>query len=250
MELGLPIWQPEHLKGQSSAPQLQHADLFVVLAYGELLRQDILDLPLGGCINLHASLLPRWRGASPLQAALRAGDQETGVTVMRMVRALDAGPMFFSERLPLFEHTTLPELHDAVAALSAVAMKRFLDHYPKLTSIEQQENLVTTCRKLLPEDGHLNFNLTAGEIARWVRAYTPAPGCWALANHERMRLLSLTPVSGSPSLMPGQLLVQAGQLLLGCGDGACVINRLQPAGKRAMDIADYLNGHQPPTLLS
>ena len=250
LELGLSVWQPDSMKGQALAPQLQDADLFVVLAYGELLRQDILDLPRGGCINLHASLLPRWRGASPLQAVLRAGESETGVTVMRMVRGLDAGPIYFSERLPLTEQTTLPELHDAMAALSAVAIKRFLDSYPNIMPVAQVESLVTTCRKLLPEDGHLHFNKPAVEIARWVRAYTPAPGCWAFANNERMRILSLSQVHDAPPMTMGQVLALNGRLLIGCVDGACAIHRLQPAGKRAMDVADYLNGHQPPAQLT
>lgn len=250
LELGLPVWQPETLKSQATAVQLADADLFVVLAYGELLRQDILDLPRGACINLHASLLPRWRGASPLQAVLRAGDAETGVTVMRMVRGLDAGPMFLHERLPLTARTTLPELHDAIAGLSATALGRFLDRWPGIDAVPQDEAQVTLCRKLLPEDGHLDFNTPMVDLERWVRAYTPAPGCWALADGERMRVLELAPRPAIRDLPPGALRVVAGELLVGCGDGACAIGRLQPAGKRAMITADFLRGHRPPSHLT
>jgi len=250
LELGLPVWQPESLKGQATVPQLADADLFVVLAYGELLRQDILDLPRGACINLHASLLPRWRGASPLQAALRAGDPETGVTVMRMVRGLDAGPMFLHERLPLTARTTLPELHDAMAELSATALGRFLDRWPAVDAIEQDQAQVTLCRKLLPQDGHLDFSKLMVELERWVRAYTPAPGCWAFADGERLRVLELTPRLAIRDLSPGVLRVVDGELLVGCGDGACAIVRLQPAGKRAMTAADFLRGHSPPAALA
>jgi methionyl-tRNA formyltransferase len=250
LELGLPVWQPETLKGQATAAQLAGADLFVVLAYGELLRQDILDLPRGACINLHASLLPRWRGASPLQAVLRAGDQETGVTVMRMVRGLDAGPMFVHERLPLTARTTLPELHDAIAELSATALGRFLDRWPTIDAVPQDDTQVTLCRKLLPEDGHLDFSKPMVELERWVRAYTPAPGCWALADGERMRLLELVPRPLMRDLPPGALRVVEGELLVGCGDGACAIARLQPAGKRGMITADFLRGHRPPSRLT
>lgn len=246
LELGLPVWQPETLKGQAGAAQLAGADLFVVLAYGELLRQDILDLPRGACINLHASLLPRWRGASPLQAALRAGDGETGVTVMRMVRGLDAGPMYLHERLPLSGRTTLPELHDAIALLSAQALGRFLDRWPDIDAVPQDDSQVTLCRKLLPEDGHLDFTKPMDELERWVRAYTPAPGCWALADGERLRVLELAPRPQVGDLSPGDLRVVAGELLVGCGDGACALIRLQPAGKRAMATTDYLRGHRPP----
>jgi methionyl-tRNA formyltransferase len=248
--LGLPVWQPESLKGQVQAPQLAGADLFVVLAYGELLRQDILDLPRGACINLHASLLPRWRGASPLQAVLRAGDSETGVTVMRMVRGLDAGPMYLHERLPLTGRTTLPELHDAIAALSAVALGRFLDRWPTIEAVAQDDAQVTLCRKLLPEDGHLDFSKPMAELERWVRAYTPAPGCWALADGERLRLLELTVRPAVRDLAPGLVRVSEGELLVGCGDGACALTRLQPPGKRAMAAGDYLRGNRPPERLA
>ena len=250
LELGLPVWQPETLKGQVAATQLADADLFVVLAYGELLRQDILDLPRGACVNLHASLLPRWRGASPLQAVLRAGEGETGVTVMRMVRGLDAGPMYLQERLPLTDATTLPMLHDAMAELSAVALGRFLERWPTIEAVPQDDAQVTLCRKLLPEDGHLDFTRSGVELERWVRAFTPAPGCWALADGERMRVLALSPRATVTNLPPGKVRVEGGELLVGCADGACAISRLQPTGKRAMAAAEYLNGHRPPLSLS
>jgi methionyl-tRNA formyltransferase len=248
-QLGLPVWQPETLKGQAGAAQLAGCDLFVVMAYGELLRQDLLDLPRGACVNLHASLLPRWRGASPLQAALRAGDRETGVTVMRMVRALDAGPVYLAERLDLPPRMTLPALHDAIAALAAHALERFLAAWP-LPETAQDEAAATHCRKLLPEDGHLDFARGAAELERWVRAYTPAPGCWALAGGERLKVLELEPRAGHAGLAPGVLVAVGGELLVGCGDGACAIRRLQPAGKRALDAAEYLNGHRPPEHLA
>jgi methionyl-tRNA formyltransferase len=248
-ELGLPVWQPETLKGQAGALQLTGADLFVVMAYGELLRQEVLDLPRGACVNLHASLLPRWRGASPLQAVLRAGDAATGVTVMRMVRALDAGPVYLAEPVPLGARTSLPELHDAIAAAAARGLERFLAAWPRLAETPQDEALVTTCRKLTTEDGHLDFTAPAAVLERWVRAYTPAPGCWALAGAERLRVLALDPRPGSAGLAPGVVRAERGELLVGCGDGACAIVRLQPAGKRAMTAAEFLNGHALPERL-
>ncbi len=247
--LGLPLWQPETLRGQAGAPELQSADLVVVMAYGELLRQEVLDLPRAGCLNLHASLLPRWRGASPLQAALRAGDRATGVTVMRMVRALDAGPVLHRARLELGERTTLPELHDAIATLAADALESVLRGWPGPAAEPQDEAAATVCRKLTTADGHLRFDCSASELERWVRAYTPAPGCWALAGEERVRLLALTVRGERAGLAPGALALADGELLVGCAGGACAIERLQAPGKRAMAAAEYLRGHRLPERL-
>jgi methionyl-tRNA formyltransferase len=166
-----------------------------------------------------------------------------------MVRGLLAGPMYLAEPLPLTPTTTLPELHDAIAALSAVALDRFLARWPAIEARAQDEALVTTCRKLLPDDGHLDFGRPAVELERWVRAYTPAPGCWALAEGERLRLLQLAPRPGVGGLAPGVVADAGGELLVGCGDGACAILRLQPAGKRAMSAAEFRNGHRPPQRL-
>ena len=136
------------------------ADLFVVLAYGEILRQEVLDLPRMDCINLHASLLPRWRGASPLQSVLRAGDEMTGVSVMRMVAALDAGAVYLKHNIPLDDTSTLPWLHDTLAECSAAALNDFLqqaqDVWP-LACEEQDESLVTWCHKLTSDHGHLDL---------------------------------------------------------------------------------------------
>jgi methionyl-tRNA formyltransferase len=250
--LGLPVWQPETLRGQAGAAALQDADLFVVMAYGELLRQEVLDLPRAGCINLHASLLPRWRGASPLQAVLRAGERATGVTAMRMVPALDAGPIYLASRLELGERTTLPELHDAIAVTAADALARLLAAWPAPAPTPQDETQVTRCRKLTAEDGRLRFDCSPLELERWVRAYTPTPGCWALAGTQRLRVLAVAPRPARADLAPlapGTLAVHAGELLVGCAGGACAILRLQLAGKREMEADDFLRGHRIPERL-
>jgi methionyl-tRNA formyltransferase len=248
LELGLPVWQPETLKGQAGDPRLAGLDLAVVMAYGELLRQDLLDRPRLGCINLHASLLPRWRGASPLQAVLRAGDAASGVTVMRMVRALDAGPVFLREQLALPGDATLGWLHGQLAAAAARALGRLLDRLDAGALGEpeaQDEALATHCRKLTAEDGLLDFARPAAELERWVRAYTPAPGCWTRFAGERVRILALAPAA-HPGLEPGALAVDGRRLLVGCGDGALEVLRLQPPGRPPLDAAAWLNGHRPP----
>ena len=243
LELGLPVWQPETLRGAEGEPRLGGCDLFVVMAYGEILRKPVLALPKA-CINLHGSLLPRWRGASPLQACLRAGDSATGVCVMEMAPALDAGPVYLSVPLPLTAQTTLPQLHDALAGIAAVALGRFLDAWPGLTATAQDEAQVTFCRKLTSADGHLDWQQPASEIDAWVRAYTPAPGCWTMFGAERVRILAVR--LADAALIPGAVAIDGDRLLIGCGQGAVEILRLQVAGSSATDAAPYLRGHRPP----
>lgn len=250
LELGLPVWQPETLKDSAGATELQGAELFVVMAYGALLRQSVLDLPSRGCINLHASLLPRWRGASPLQAVIRAGDAETGVSVMRMVRALDAGGVFLQERLALDGRPTLPWLHDRIAELAAVALGRFLDTAATVVAVAQDEASVSHCRKLTDADGHLDFTRGVEELDRWIRAYVPAPGCWAVDDAgERLRIHAAEPRERSPCAA-GAVRVVGRELQVGCGDGWLGLTRVQSPNKKALETADWLNGNRPPGRLS
>jgi len=244
LELGLPVWQPESLKGQAGDVRFEDLDLAVVMAYGELLRQDVLDRPRHGCINLHASLLPRWRGASPMQAVIRAGEASTGVCVMRMVRGLDAGPVYLREEVPLSASATLPWLHDRLAQAAADALGHFLDAWPQVTATPQDDSAATHCRKLTAEDGQLDFTRTAAELDRWVRAYTPAPGCWVPMDGGRLRILALQPWPAS--LPMGDMVAVDGRILVGCADGAVVITRLQSPGKKPLDAAAWLNGNKLP----
>jgi methionyl-tRNA formyltransferase len=249
-ELGIPVWQPETLRGAQNAAELQGVDAFIVMAYGELLRQRVLDLPRLGCFNLHASLLPRWRGASPLQAVIRAGDAQTGVTVMRMVRALDAGPIYLQERIPLDETSTLPWLHDVMAERAAIAVSRFYsERVWEMEPIAQDGDLVTTCGKLSSDDGCLSWACTRQELDRWVRAYTPAPGCWVPFQGQRLRILGLEP-RGDDLVEPGMLRREKHELWVACRDGWLAITRLQSPGKRALDAREWLHGNTVPLSFS
>ena len=181
-----------------------------------------------------------------MQASLRAGDQETGVSVMRMVRALDAGPVFHQEHLSLETYNTLPLLHDAIAECSASALSYYLEHRTNLTAVEQDDSAVTYCGKLLSADGHLDFTQSKQALDCWIRAYTPVPGCWVMAQGKRMRILSAQLGDCSLALAPGQLHVDGSRAFVGCADGALELLRIQAAGKKAMAVTDYLNGHQFP----
>ncbi|GDY14834.1 methionyl-tRNA formyltransferase [Planctomycetota bacterium] len=242
-ELGLPLWQPETTKGSGAAERLTSVDLAVVLAYGELLREPVLNAPRLGCVNLHGSLLPRWRGASPLQAAIRAGDSTTGMTVMRMVRALDAGPIFSLHPIPLPDDATLPWLHDRMADLAATALDHHLTEAETATAVPQDDSQATYCRKLTADDGKLDFTKSMAELDRWVRAYTPAPGCWVpLPGGQRLRILALKPRPGITAPL-GERANEPRTLLIGCADGAVEITRLQSPGGSPLNSADWLNGH-------
>jgi methionyl-tRNA formyltransferase len=247
LELGLPVWQPERLRGEADDSRLLGIDLFVVMAYGEILTQRLLDLPQA-CINLHASLLPTWRGASPLQAALRAGDAAGGVSVMKMVRALDAGPVYLQEKTPIPDDATLPYWHDRIAVLAACGLRRFLDAWPELQAVSQDVNQVTYCGKLTSADGHLDFQQPATALERQVRAYTPVPGCWAEDEQgQRLRIQRVGIVDASGE--PGTVLSRDRDLLVCCAEQALRLERIQPAGKPSMDAAAFLNGHRPPQWL-
>ncbi len=247
-QLGLPVWQPERVRDHEDDPRLAGCDLAVVMAFGQILRQRVLDLPAHGCVNLHASLLPRWRGASPLQAALRAGDAETGISVMRMVRACDAGPVYARHPLALPADATLPWLHDALADLAAAALDRFLAAWPPPAPEAQDEALVTHCGKLGTEQGRLDPARPAADLARQIRAYTPAPGCWVPDGAERLRVLAGVDRPGS--LASGTWAAADDALLLGTADGVLAITRLQSPGGKPLAAGDWLRGHPlPPSLV-
>lgn len=245
LELGIPVWQPETMRGAESDPRLAGHDLFVVMAYGEILRQPVLSLPKS-CINLHASLLPRWRGASPLQACLRAGDSETGVCVMEMVPALDAGPVYLTERIPLTPTTTLPELHDQVAVVAGQALGSFLDSWPHIHAAPQDESRVTICRKLTSEHGRIDWNQPAEAVERQIRAYTPAPGCWTMIGRERVRIADVSAIASH--LAVGELNVLNGRLQIGCSHNSLEILTLQPAGKTLMSGPAFIAGRNQKSL--
>lgn len=244
--LGVPVWKPDRLHLAEVRQRLEGVDLAIVMAYGMVLGPRTLAVPRHGCINLHASLLPRWRGASPLQAALRAGDAETGISVMRMVPALDAGPVHLCERLVLPADATLPWLHDQLAELAARALGRFLDAWPTLPDQEQDEASVTWCGKLTTDDGRLDWSRSAAELERQIRAYTPAPGCWTVAAGERWRIAAARVLPGATGPSAGTTAVVGRELHVGCGQDTLVVLRVQAPGGKELATADFLNGRRPP----
>ncbi|HEX4295879.1 MAG TPA: methionyl-tRNA formyltransferase [Rhizomicrobium sp.] len=213
-------------------------DAAIVVAYGLLLPKPILDAPRLGCFNLHASLLPRWRGAAPIQRAIMAGDEETGAMVMRMEEGLDTGPVLMAERVRVGRRTA-GELHDELARLGADLMVRALGALERgtITAVPQSGEGVTYAKKILKDEARIDWTKPAREIDRLIRGLSPSPGAWTSMNQQRVKVLLADPVPGTGA--PGELL---DRITVACGEGALRLVRLQREGKSAMDAEEMLNG--------
>jgi len=218
-------------------------DAAIVAAYGLILPPAILAAPRLGCLNVHASLLPRWRGAAPIQRAILAGDEMSGVTIMQMEAGLDTGPMLLSERLAVGAMNA-GELHDALAVLGARLIVSALEiaMVGKLLGTPQPEAGVTYAAKIQRDEAKIDWARDAREIARQVRAFAPQPGAWFEHGAERIKLLAATPIETSG--VPGTVI--DGLPSVACGSGALVLTRLQRAGKGPLDAAEFLRGHALP----
>jgi len=237
--LGLPLRAPLNFKDAAARDAWASLDLDagIVTAYGLILPQALLDAPRRGCLNVHASLLPRWRGAAPVQRAILAGDGETGVTIMRMERGLDTGPMLLSEATPVGGKTA-GELTIELGRLGAQLIVEALARLDALTPQQQPEADVTYAAKLDKTEARLDLTRSAVELERAVRAFNPVPGAYVEISGERLKLLAASVVDGSGS--PGTVLDT--QLTLACGIGALRPTLVQRAGKPPMSAAALLNG--------
>lgn len=239
---GLPVRHPVSLKGAEAQAEFAalQADAAIVVAYGLLLPKPILEAPKFGCFNLHASLLPRWRGAAPIQRAILAGDTETGVCAMQMDVGLDTGPVLARQRVAIGPRMTVAELHDDLVRVGAPLMLRAVHDFAdgKIVPEPQSADGVTYAAKLLKDEGRIDWTKSAAEIDRMVRALNPGPGTTFELNGERIKLLAAEPVSGSGAA--GTMLDDAGTVA--CGDGALKLLKLQRPSKSAVAIADFLHG--------
>lgn len=244
---GIPVYQPQSLKSDESQTVVAavNADAMVVAAYGLILPQAVLDMPRHGCLNVHASLLPRWRGAAPIQRAILAGDQEVGVTIMQVVMALDAGPMLRKGSLPVSEHDTAQTMHDGLAKLGGRLMVEVLDELQRFGKVEaepQDAALVTYAAKLEKSEAPLLWELSADALARQVRAFNPFPVAQAVFKGEVWRIWMAYAVAGMPDVAPGTVIGASEGLMVGCGEGALRITELQKSGGRRMSAQDFLAG--------
>ena len=243
---GVEVLQPA--KARDAIPRLVElaADLFVVMAYGQLLPQRLLDLPRLACWNLHASLLPRHRGASPIQAALRAGDAETGVSVMHVARELDAGDIVLAERTPIRPGETGGQLHDRLAELAPLALAKALAclRTGAVPRTPQDPSLVTYLGKLTREHGRIDWNLPATALERAIRAYDPWPSSFTSLPDGRPLKVFPPTVVVEAGAVPGTVLAAGpGGIVVACGRDALRLTFVQPEGRRHMTTDEFLRGH-------
>lgn len=243
LELGLPVRTPARLRtdaGEHAAFAALGLDAAVVAAYGLILPPAMLDAPRRGCLNIHASLLPRWRGAAPIQAAVLAGDAETGVTIMQMDPGLDTGAMLLQGRVPIGPRTTTAELHDSLAGLGAGLVLQALADPP--APVPQPAEGATYAAKLTRDSGRLDWTQPAAQLDRQVRGLTPWPGTWAMLGTEVLKVLRAEPAAESG--VPGTVL--DGGLLVACGEGALRLLRVQRPGRAPMEAEALLRGFAIP----
>ena len=239
-DLGLPVRTPARLRNDAAA-QADFAalrlDAAIVAAYGLILPQAMLDAPAFGCLNIHASLLPRWRGAAPIQAAIRAGDSETGITIMQMDAGLDTGPMLLSRAEPITARTTTATLHDVLATMGAELILLALTTRP--TPVPQPQEGATYAPKLSRDDGRIDWTQDAEAIDRQVRAFDPWPGTFTTVSGTPLKVLAADITQGSG---PSGIVLDD-TLTVGCGSGALRLTKVQLPGRAAMDTLAFLRGH-------
>jgi len=236
------VFQPESLKPEDVQARIAavEADAMIVAAYGLIIPKSVLDMPRLGCFNIHASLLPRWRGAAPIQRAILAGDAETGVTIMKVVPALDAGDMLLKASIAITENDTAQSLHDALAQLGGDLMVAALEKLESLQAEPQDEALVTYAAKLLKTEAPIDWTRPAFEIARQVRAFNPFPVAQASFKGEPWRLWFGRVTEGAGK--PGEVLDITNGIVIACGAGALRIEELQKPGGKRMAWKDFLRG--------
>ena len=246
LELNIPVMQPEKLRMPEPMEQLRAwaPELIVVAAFGQILKKDVLDMPRYGCVNVHASLLPRWRGAAPINAAILAGDEETGVTIMKMDVGLDTGPMFAKKSIRLNPDDTAGSVLGALSTLGANLLNETLPDIisGKLTAEPQPAEGATYAPMLKKEDGLLDFTHSAIELERRVRAMNPWPGAWFEWNGSPLKVMRASVVSGEKSLASGSRFMVEGRPAVMSADGALVLEEVQPAGKKIMPGKSFLAG--------
>jgi methionyl-tRNA formyltransferase len=251
-EKNIPVLQPQSLRDPASVAALRalNPDVLIVAAYGLILPQDVLDIPTLGCLNVHASLLPRWRGAAPIQAAILADDPTTGISLMSMTAGLDCGPVYIDEAIAIGKHETAGELHDRLAQLGGRLLVANLEEIfaGKLLPTAQDESLATYAGKIRSADARIDWTFTADDIVRCVRAYNPVPGAWFTMSDERVKCwrAESRAQDDDERAVPGTVLsAGADGIAVACGNGVVMLQALQRPGKGRISARDFAAQTRP-----
>jgi methionyl-tRNA formyltransferase len=250
IEAGIPVLQPQKIGDAAAEIAAMNPDILVVMAYGQILKNDILSLPKLAIINLHASLLPKYRGAACIQAAIDAGDTETGITSMHVVRELDAGDIIVAKSIPIGPDETGGSLHDRLAQLAIPVLDETLAKLADGTATRTPQNpeQVSHVPKLERDDGRLDWSMPAARLERRIRAYDPWPGTYTTVaengSTKRLKIFPPTRISTTP-FKPAEVSCDEGKLIVGCGDGSLELTTVQPEGGKRMSATDYLRGRKP-----
>lgn len=243
---GLPVFQPASLRPEENQKLVAdlNADVMVVVAYGLILPKAVLDMPRLGCVNVHGSLLPRWRGAAPIQRALWAGDAETGVTIMKMDVGLDTGDMLYKLACPITAEDTSATLYDKLADLGPQGLIETLQQLADNTATPevQDEAQVTYAEKLSKEEARIDWSLSAAQLERCIRAFNPWPMSWLMIDEQPVKVWKASVINGNASAEPGTISdASKNGIQVATGEGILNLESLQPAGKKAMSAQDLLN---------
>jgi methionyl-tRNA formyltransferase len=250
LELGLPVWTPDNLRGEESQSRLRELapELLVVVAYGEILRREVLGIPPHGAINVHASLLPRHRGASPINAALLAGDEETGVTIMLMDEGMDTGPVLATRAIPILPHHTAGTLGEELSHLGARLLAETVPRWlaGELEPRQQPEGGATYTRLIHKVEGELDWTRAAHDLANQVRAYDPWPGTFTTWEGKQLKVLAAreaNPSEWPEPPAPGTVARQGEQVTVATGDGWLLLETVQLEGRKAQPAATFIHGY-------
>lgn len=251
LELNLPVFQPESLKDKTAQQQLAslNADVMVVVAYGQILPIEVLETPKYGCLNIHASLLPRWRGAAPIQRAIISGDKQTGIGIMQMNEGLDTGDILLEKTCDILESDTAQSLHDKLAILGAQGIVKALANLNTLSPIPQNEAGITYAKKLSKDEAWIDWSKSAVQINQQIRAFNPYPIAQTNASSNKfeskvLRILSACVIGLAYDAKPGEVAEYGkGVCIVATGDGALSLEKVQLAGKKAVDIKDFTNAY-------
>ncbi len=250
LDANIPVLQPQSLKSEEAQQELAalKTDVMIVAAYGLILPKSVLEIPSHGCLNIHASLLPRWRGAAPIQRAIAAGDAETGITIMQMDVGLDTGDMLLKTATPINPDDTGGSLHDRLANMGGDAIVEALAKLNQNTLAGEPQNDDEACyaHKLSKEEGHINWHNSATDIERLIRAFNPWPGTFTDLGEQRIRLHQAQAIEQGSDKAPGTVLCREREGIdIACGTGSLRVSKVQLPGTRALSVNDLINGGKP-----